>query len=808
MANIDLVENRDLVLIISAYVSTGLIFTGIWIALRLRSKESIQRALLIIYFSLFASVMGMLCGLNSTMTLGKIQAENSSWFLPLFCITIIYTGLTSASAHWFQAVAILTDRHRQVSGRIHIVTLVPIGLITIGLLTTPFWAGWLTTDPLPFVNGIAKWVSFAFGGCFELAAFSLLLRIALRHKGKQSILMCAMSILPLLGEAISLPSLLSFTTTTFNSMMLAQRIPFLLTIMFLSAIHRLDESQELFQKATRGLFFNLKDAALILDKRKRIVCFNAIAEEIFQNIHSGQSINEQLPQIGSKVEKLQEGTSKAFEFEINFKGLSYWVSIVPIDPASSSHSWIILLTDRTRLKQAEAQLSHNALHDGLTALPNRILLLDRLNHAIRNAQRDENHKFAILSLDLDHFKTVNTNLGHQAGDKILIEVAHRLQKCLRKVDTVARMEGDEFVILLEKISGSQAATEVALRVIELLSQTIELDGKEIFISASIGIAMGSRRHKKPDDILRDGDLALHQAKERGRCQYVIFDKEMDTHISTLYDLKTNLRNAIQQNELLFHYQPILSLKDQKIIGFEALIRWDHPVHGIMLPNEFLPEAEVSDLIIPIGHWGIKQACHDLSMWTSLLSPDSTLSMYVNLSPRELSEPDLMDHTVSVLEETGLNPSRLAFEIKEKMIMEKDPEISDILAKLKSIGVQIVIDQFGTGTSSLRLLPIIPIDTIKIDRSFIRNIPRSRKDYEIVQHIIELGRSLKIGVIAEGVEAPHEYVELKSMECDLAQGDYFYKPLPQNEVIHLLEKMTKRKEEISRIDHKRLFSSVK
>jgi EAL domain-containing protein (putative c-di-GMP-specific phosphodiesterase class I) len=283
---------------------------------------------------------------------------------------------------------------------------------------------------------------------------------------------------------------------------------------------------------------------------------------------------------------------------------------------------------------------------------------------------------------------------------------------------------------------------------------------------------------------------------------------MDTHISTLYDLKTNLRNAIQQNELLFHYQPILSLKDQKIIGFEALIRWDHPVHGIMLPNEFLPEAEVSDLIIPIGHWGIKQACHDLSMWTSLLSPDSTLSMYVNLSPRELSEPDLMDHTVSVLEETGLNPSRLAFEIKEKMIMEKDPEISDILAKLKSIGVQIVIDQFGTGTSSLRLLPIIPIDTIKIDRSFIRNIPRSRKDYEIVQHIIELGRSLKIGVIAEGVEAPHEYVELKSMECDLAQGDYFYKPLPQNEVIHLLEKMTKRKEEISRIDHKRLFSSVK
>jgi diguanylate cyclase (GGDEF)-like protein len=556
--------------------------------------------------------------------------------------------------------------------------------------------------------------------------------------------------------------------------------------------------------ALMDIFHNLKDAVFILDPELKILQYNATAKGVFHSIQPGDEITKYLNQIGPKLEKFAEDTSNSTEFEINIKGFIYAGKFIPIQSQNELMGWNIILSDITKLKHSEEQLAHYALHDRLTELPNRVILMDRINHAMLSARRDENYKFAILNLDLDRFKAINENLGHQAGDQVLVEVANRLKQCLRKVDTAACLGGDEFVILLDKISGIRAASEVSVRILDLLSKKIELEENEIYPSASIGISMGSPRHKKPEDILGEADAALQEAKERGKGQYVIYDKEMHAHVSQLFQLESDLHNALQGNQFELHYQPILSFPEQGLLGFEALLRWDHPDHGLMLPGEFLPEADEPELILPIGYWEIERACQDLAQWTSSYKIDHPFSMSINLFRKQLVDPKLPEVLQSIFEETKVSPASLTLEIKEIVIVDDDPNILEAITRLKAIGVRLSIDDFGTGYSSLRVLPTYPIDVIKIAPMYIRNICRSPEDYEVVRFIVELGKRLGIDVIAQGIESPHEFVEVQSIACVQGQGSYFSQPLDQKAVDTLLNNLSQEKPLDQKIDHKKIL----
>jgi len=684
-------------------------------------------------------------------------------------------------------------------------------LVNISLLLyTSAFLLWSTDDKasayLRFINAYAYpififflgWAIWKFGKNY----------LALKEKtNKKQVGLILISLLILL-----LGSGTFFTSTLFAS--LRERITFsrlnvfdlsiiLSSIVFAFTYFR-THSPDILPIALREVFRNMNDAVLVLDPLFRVIRSNSAAKAIFHSIQPGDELNKFILQSGSKLDQIQTDPSKVSEFEINIKGFIYWVRYIPILTQNHPAGGIIILTDITKRKHAEEQLAHNALHDRLTKLPNRALIMDRLNHAMLSAKRDKDYKYAVLSLNLDRFKVINDNLGRQAGDQVLIEIAQRLKKCLRNVDTAARLGGDEFVILLDKISGIRAASEVSLRVLELLSQKILLDEKEVFPSVSIGISMGSPRHLKPDDILREADIALQQAKERGKGQFVIFDKEMHTHISTLFQLETDLHHALEENQFELHYQPILSLPGQGILGFEALLRWNHPQHGFMLPGEFLPEADEPELILPIGYWGIQQACQDLSRWSSKFSFDPPLSLSMNLFRKQLIDPELPNLLQSIFQETNLHPTCLALEIKENVIVDDDPHILDAIQKVKSIGVRLTIDDFGTGYSSLRVLPTYPIDTIKIAPSYVRNISRSTEDYEVVRFIVELGQRLGIEVIAQGIESPHELIEVQSIKCTQGQGSYFSNPLGRAAIDQLLDKISKMETAKQKINPKNLF----
>jgi diguanylate cyclase (GGDEF)-like protein len=616
--------------------------------------------------------------------------------------------------------------------------------------------------------------------------------------------MTLISMLPIMGNLMSLYPLIIDLEYSSSLIFVFQSITFLISNALLSLGLFRTEHLKLLQAAIQKFFYNLNDIVLVLDKNTRITYFNSLAHEIFPNIHTGTAIDEQGYQLGPKLDQFRKDSSISTNFELNIKGLNYRVRILPVESKQRIIGWVITLTDITKRKHVEEQLTHNALHDQLTDLPNRALLLDRLNHSLLSAQRDENYKYAVLSLDLDRFGFINESLGRQVGDQVIIEVGNRLEKSLRKVDTIARMEGDEFVILLNKISGVRAATEIAIRTLELLSQPIKINEQDISISTSIGIAMGSPRHKEPEDILREADIALHQAKEKGKSQYIIYDKEIHAHISTLFKLETDLLHALEDHQFELFYQPILSLPDLKLFGFEALIRWKHPEHGLMMPGEFLFEADESELILPIGYWGIEQACQDLSQWSSRFSFNPPLSVNINLFRRQLIDPSLPAHLQSVLQKTSLLPAQIGFEIKERLILDDDPQILMAIKTLKSNNIKMIIEDFGAGYSSLRLLPTYPIDMIKISPLYVRNISRSTEDYKITQFIVELGQKLGMDIIAQGIEFPHELIEIKSTNCSYGQGSYFSEPIDHVSVTQMLDRISQIHPVNQKIDRKKLF----
>jgi len=437
---------------------------------------------------------------------------------------------------------------------------------------------------------------------------------------------------------------------------------------------------------------------------------------------------------------------------------------------------VVDVSSRVEAESVERdKLLHDAFHDLLTGLPNRALFLDRLEHRLALEKRRHKTSFSVLVLDIDRFKVINDSLGHVRGDELLIEVARRLQSCLRPGDTVARLSGDEFTILLEDVATAADARKVADRLREELRVPFWLGAHEVFSGASIGIAHGSAAYAHPEDILRDADTALYRAKAQGRGRCVEFDASMHDRAVELLELETALRRALERNEFHLHYQPVVSLVSGQITGAEALLRWKHPERGLVPPMEFVPLAEETGLIVDIGAWVLREACRQMKEWQQRLGQPA-LEIGVNLSSRQFQGPGLVAEVAEVLRATGLSPRSLRLEVTESLLMDKHPNVAQTMTELRAMGVRIDLDDFGTGYSSLSYLHQFPIDTLKIDRSFIQRLGATDDAAEIVNTILALASSLDMDVVAEGVETEQQLEQLRKMHCAYAQGYHLSRPV--------------------------------
>ncbi len=433
----------------------------------------------------------------------------------------------------------------------------------------------------------------------------------------------------------------------------------------------------------------------------------------------------------------------------------------------------------------ESQLMEMALHDALTGLPNRVLFMERLEQALSQTQKHSDYQFAVLFLDCDRFKVVNDSLGHFVGDELLIAVARRLEASLSHNDTLARWGGDEFAIILTKIEDISSATKVAERILKTLSLPFQLKRQEVFINASIGIAIGNVNYQQPEYLLRDADTAMYRAKTLGKGQYHIFDPEMHDDALEALQLETDLRRAVNQGEFLLHYQPIVALSTGRIVGFEALVRWHHPQRGLVFPGSFIPIAEETGLINPIGNWVLREACHQLRLWHQEILTDYPLTMSVNLSVRQFAQPDLIEQIDQILAETQINPQSLKLEITESAIMNNISLAKSILQQLHERQIQLCIDDFGTGYSSLSYLLSFPVDILKIDRSFIKHLDGNPENLGLIPAIMKIAQSMSMSVVFEGIETTQQLEKLRSLDCDYGQGYLFSKPLQGKEATKLI-----------------------
>lgn len=434
------------------------------------------------------------------------------------------------------------------------------------------------------------------------------------------------------------------------------------------------------------------------------------------------------------------------------------------------------INERQRVQQ---QLVHDALHDSLTELPNRTLLMERIEFSLAHAKINFDYNYGLLFIDLDRFKIINDSLGHLIGDQLLIAVSNLLKGCVRDKDIVARLGGDEFVILLDGIHNIQDVTLIGERIQQKLRSPFKLQGQSVVTSASIGIVFGSVEYSNAADLMRDADIAMYRAKESGKARYTIFNQTMYDETLRLVELENNLRLALERNEFLMYYQPIVSVDHNKLVGFEALIRWEHPQRGFISPVEFIPIAEDSGLILDIGAWILKEACQQLQIWKKQFANIpyvSSLKMSINLASQQLKEPKFIDKLDQILLETELDGNSLRLEITESVLIEPEGKVQDILRQIRNRKIKLSIDDFGTGYSSLSYLRRFPIDNLKIDRSFIEQMNFDSENYEIVRLIITLAKTLGMDTISEGVETPQQLSQLKDLGCEFAQGYLFSRPL--------------------------------
>jgi diguanylate cyclase (GGDEF)-like protein len=476
-------------------------------------------------------------------------------------------------------------------------------------------------------------------------------------------------------------------------------------------------------------------------------------------------------------------------------------TICAVDPAA--HAWtqqevegltdlaeglvteIELRGDLTAKRETQEHLLYSTLHDALTGLPNRSLFTERLRHSMHRNVRHPDDMFAVLFLDLDRFKDVNDNLGHFAGDELLRAVARRLEACIRPEDTVARLSGDEFAILLESINETSDAGRVAERIEEALSFPINLAGAEVTTSASVGIVTSTMSHDQPEQLLRSADMAMYRAKAAGRARYEMFDRTMHSDALARLQLETDLRRAVEQGEFRLHYQPLVSLRTGHITGLEALIRWEHPARGLVQPSDFIPIAEETGLIVRIGRWVLREACRQLKVWQDLHPRAEPLSISVNLSVKQFSQPDLIDQLARAVRTTGIPPESLRLEITEAALIDKGGAAMALLSQIKQLGAQIYLDDFGTGYSSLIYLHRLPIDAIKIDRELVSTMDTDERNLRLVRTILTFAQIIGVRTEAEGISSAEQLRELRALKCEHGQGFLFSAAIPHDAVDEVL-----------------------
>ncbi|MGB5960574.1 MAG: EAL domain-containing protein [Coleofasciculaceae cyanobacterium] len=511
----------------------------------------------------------------------------------------------------------------------------------------------------------------------------------------------------------------------------------------------------------------------------------------------GKTIWEALsPEICEMLEPVyrQALLGNTSSFEAPLRDRIYLVQVLPVAHSSGEvYAGMSVMQDISERKRTEAELWRNAFYEPLTGLPNRALFLERLEQLIVRSKRQEVGLFAVLLLQIESFDIVKYSLGHLVADQLMIAASRRLEKCLPPTDLLARLGSDEFGILLRNPKDVNDATSLAENLHKALTLPFDLDGREVFSTTNIGIAPGgqNKTNDTPDqqaqDFLRAADIAMHDAKRSGKARLALFDPKMQEQAVGRLQMEADLQRAIERQQFQVHYQPIVCLETGKIIGFEALVRWVHPTRGMVSPAEFIPLAEETGLIQLIDRWVLREACLQLSIWQQIFNPEKPLTMSVNLSSVQLSQLGLIERLDQILKETGIKGDCLKLEITESAIMENATTGTVMLKQLKALGVRLSIDDFGTGYSSLARLHQLPIDTLKIDRSFVRQMGDDSESLEIVRTIITLAHSLEMDVIAEGVETPEESQQLRSLNCEYAQGYFFSKPVAHQAAEALLAK---------------------
>ncbi|MBA3786036.1 MAG: EAL domain-containing protein, partial [Acidobacteria bacterium] len=517
-------------------------------------------------------------------------------------------------------------------------------------------------------------------------------------------------------------------------------------------------------------------------------------EEFFDADFQSMLFAEDLNDTSVKIYELLSGKIPTCQMEQRYRhkmGNTVWAawSVSTVSAVNSEcPNLIFQIQDITDKKFAEEKLHYEATHDALTNLPNRAKFMSRLDQALAKTQKDSVHKVSILFIDLDRFKIINDSLGHLAGDHLLFEIAGRLCECLRPEDLVARLGGDEFTILIEGDYDPNEAVKIAERIQAKLAEPFDLCGNEIYSSASIGILHASEKHLTSEDLMRDADTAMYQAKRAGKARHEVFDEDMHEAAKESLQLETDLRRTVERDEFAVYYQPIFSLITNRIEGFEALARWIHPTLGDISPTKFIPLAEEIGLIDMLGEQILRKACRQMaSVEKEFVGGDFPLSVNVNLSCKQFAQPMLVKRIKRILEETNFPPTRLKLEITESIFFEQKDSAIQMLKQLREIGIELYIDDFGTGYSNLSYLMQLPISALKIDRSFITPIQPNGGNTEIVQTIMMLARNLGLRVVAEGVETEFQLEQLRSLNCEGAQGFYFAKPMPFEEVGNFLNK---------------------
>ncbi|MBD1876286.1 EAL domain-containing protein [Nodosilinea sp. FACHB-131] len=533
----------------------------------------------------------------------------------------------------------------------------------------------------------------------------------------------------------------------------------------------------------------LPDAVVVVDLNGSLLFCNAVAEALLPGGIAGLGSSGDQPDYQvldpqqqpltrselplSRVLAGQHLHNEELILTVGLPPRTHWVAC---SGSLSSGMALLTLRDISAAKQQEASLVQQAFYDPLTGLPNRHLLVDRLGQALAWAQDDPQRVMALLVIGLEQFKRINDNLGHQVGDEMLIELGTRLQTQVGPNDIVARLGRDEFAIFLDKLTTPASAIALTETIHAAVQQPFELQPQQVYVNASIGIAFGSETYQNAFDWLRDADAAMEQIKEHPDLGWQVFDSSLRVQQDLRLQTEVDLHQALERSELRLHYQPIVTLSNEEIRGFEALVRWQHPTRGLLPPGEFIHIAEASGLIIPLGWWVLTEACRQMQVWTEQYPAMAEFTVSVNMSSKQFSQQNIVERIQKILNDTGFAANRLKIELTEGVLIDHSDSIIATLQQIKSLGIKLLVDDFGTGYSSLSYLHRFPFDCLKIDRSFIENADQDFEKLEILQSVVRLAWNLGLDVVAEGVETPRHHAQLKALRCELGQGYLFSRPL--------------------------------